>query len=261
VTTLLHRDLSRHPAAREGERRDAVLTIRDVGKRFNEIVALKNINLTVEPGDVHGIAGPNGAGKTTLFNVIAGSSRGTGEIMFEGTEIMGLKPHQICRRGIARTFQIPILFGSMTVAENVGVGAHFGGHLGRGERDAVLECLEFVGLGKKTELPAHRVDLLDKKLTMLAAALATQPSLLLLDEPMGGLAPSEISQFGELIMRLNQERHMTIVVIEHLIKKLVELSNKLMILYHGEEIALGSPREVVSDPRVIDLYLGTDQYT
>ncbi len=237
-----------------------MLAVRDVGKRFGEIVALKGIHLTVEAGDVHGIAGPNGAGKTTLFNVIAGALRGSGQVVFNGTDIMGLKPHRICHLGIARTFQIPVLFSSMTVRENVAVGAHFGRRRRRVEKDIVAECLDFVGLAGKEDLPAPRVDLLDKKLTMLAAALATQPSLLLLDEPMGGLAPSETARFGALIARLNEERGMTIVIIEHLIRKLVELSNKLMILDHGEEIALGEPRAVVSDQRVIDLYLGTDQF-
>lgn len=248
------------PAAHEGERREAILTVSDVGKRFGEIVALKGINLAVESGDIHGIAGPNGAGKTTLFNVIAGSLRGTGQIMFNGASVMGLKPHQICHRGIARTFQIPMLFASMTVEENIAVGAHFGGRDGQAEKDIVAECLDFVGLAGKGDTPARCVDLLDKKLTMLAAALATKPSLLLLDEPMGGLAPNETSRFGELIVRLNEECGMTIVIIEHLIRKLVELSNKLLILDHGQQIALGPPRAVVSDPRVIDLYLGTDQF-
>jgi branched-chain amino acid transport system ATP-binding protein len=248
------------PAAHERGRREAVLTVSDVGKRFGEIVALKGINLTVEAGDVHGIAGPNGAGKTTLFNVIAGALHGTGQVNFNGTNVMGLKPHRICHLGIARTFQIPVLFSSMTVRENVAVGAHFGGRGRQAEKEIVADCLDFVGLSGKENLPAPRVDLLDKKLTMLAAALATQPSLLLLDEPMGGLAPSETARFGDLITRLNEERGMTIVIIEHLIRKLVELSNKLMILDHGEEIALGEPRAVVGDQRVIDLYLGTDQF-
>jgi branched-chain amino acid transport system ATP-binding protein len=248
------------PAARESGRQESLLSVQNVGKRFGEIVALREVNMEVEQRDVFGIAGPNGAGKTTLFNVVAGAFAGTGRVMFEGADIMGLKPHQVAHRGIARTFQVPVLFASMTVEENVLVGAHFGGRWGKREHEVVTECLNCVGLSKKAQTAARHVDLLDKKLTMLAAALATNPSLLLLDEPMGGLAPAEIALFGDLIRGLNEERGMTLIVIEHLIRKLVELSNKLMILDHGNEIRIGPPREVVADPRVIELYLGTDEY-
>jgi len=248
------------PAARDSGRPEGVLSVQNVGKRFGEIVALRDVNMEVEKCDVFGIAGPNGAGKTTLFNVVAGAFAGTGHVMFEGADIMGLKPHQVAHRGIARTFQVPVLFASMTVEENVLVGAHFGGRWGKREHEVVAENLSYVGLGEKAQTAARHVDLLDKKLTMLAAALATNPSLLLLDEPMGGLAPAEIALFGNLIRRLNEERGMTVIVIEHLIRKLVELSNKLMILDHGIEVRVGSPREVVTDPQVIELYLGTDDY-
>lgn len=213
--------------------------------------------MDVYAGEVLGIAGPNGAGKTTLFNVIAGHLGGSGHIWFRGQDIMGWKPHRVCRQGIARTFQVPVLFGSMSVADNVRVGAHFGGRADGDERRAVADALEQVGLSDRASAPARHLDLMGKKLAMLAAALVTEPLVLLLDEPMGGLAPAEVAAFGDLIVRLNRERGITLVVIEHLIRKLVELSDRLMILYHGEQIALGPPAAVVNDARVIDLYLGT----
>ncbi|MCL4368814.1 MAG: ABC transporter ATP-binding protein [Actinobacteria bacterium] len=249
---------SAHPdGSRAGGQKAAILQVVDVAKTFNAIVALKCVNFEVAEGEIFGIAGPNGAGKSTLFNVIAGSFRGTGRIVFRGEDIMGLAPHAACRLGIARTFQIPQLFSSMTVGDNVRVGAHFGGRARRDERKLIREALEAVGLADRESAPAKHLDLLEKKLTMLAAALATEPWLLLLDEPMGGLSPAEVAEFSKLIARLNRERHITVIVIEHLIRKLAELSDRMMILYHGEEIALGPPAEVVSDQRVVDLYLGT----
>ncbi len=247
-------------AARPPVGREAILRVEHVGKRFGEIVALSDVSMSVGTGEVFGVAGPNGAGKTTLFNVIAGRFGGTGSIWFEGQDIMGWKPHRVCRHGIARTFQIPMLFSSLSVADNVRVGAHFGARKDGDERRVVAETLEQVGMSDKAGMLARHLDLMGKKLTMLAAALATGPSLLLLDEPMGGLAPAEVTEFGGLITRLNRERGITIVVIEHLVRKLVELSDRLMILYHGEQIALGPPKDVVNDPRVIELYLGTADY-
>lgn len=238
-----------------------VLAVMDLGKDFGEIAALRGLSFEVFPGEAFGIAGPNGAGKSTLFNLIAGKYSGTGRILFEGRDILGLKPHRACRRGIGRTWQIPAVFDTMTVEENVRVGARFGRPSDRTERERIRSALAAVGMEEKADRTAKHLDLLEKKLTMLAAALATNPSLLLLDEPMGGLAPTEIDRFGALIGGLNRETGLTLIVIEHLIRKLVQLTDRMLILYHGERIALGRPVEVVNDPRVIDLYIGTGDYT
>ena len=247
---------SREALPSPGRAREPVLQLQNVGKRFGEIVALKDVDLEVCRGEILGIAGPNGSGKSTLFNAVAGVYRPTGRVLLEGANIVGLGPDRVCRRGIARTFQIPQVFTSMTVEDNVLVGAHFGRKNRRGTRKAVDEALATTGLEDRRSVVAEHLDLLDRKLTMLAAALATDPFLLLLDEPMGGLTPAEIGQFGSHIVRLNRECDMTIIVIEHKVRKLVELSDRLMILYNGERVALGLPDEVVNDPRVIDLYLG-----
>ncbi len=238
------------------ETREAVLQLQGVGMRFGEITALKDVDLEVYRGEILGIAGPNGSGKSTLFNAVAGVYRPTGRILLEGANIVGLGPDRVCRKGIARTFQIPQVFGSMTAEDNIRVGAHFGRAIRGGMKEAINDAVATVGLEDKRSVVAEHLNLLGRKLLMLAAALATDPFLLLLDEPMGGLTPAEIHEFGTLITRLNRESGMTVIVIEHKVRKLVELSDRLMILYNGELVALGLPDEVVNDPRVIDLYLG-----
>jgi branched-chain amino acid transport system ATP-binding protein len=248
------------PAAPAPGRQGPLLRVENVGKRFGEIVALKDVSVEVARGEVLGVAGPNGAGKTTLFNVIAGRYSGTGHVFLEGENTIGMKPHQLCHRGVARTFQIPLLFSSLSVEDNVRVGAQFGGRSRHDRQAAVDEGLTAVGMNERRGWPASQLNLLGKKLTMVAAALATAPRLLLLDEPMGGLAPTEIKVLGELVRRLNKESGITIIVIEHLVRKLVELSDRLMILSNGERIALGAPLDVVNDARVIELYLGTADY-
>jgi len=232
------------------------LQVKKANKRFGELAAVKDLSFEVEKGEIFGIAGPNGAGKTTLFNLICGMLPGTGEIVFDGRNINGLRPHQICYRGIARTFQIPLLFSTMTVFENVKVGAHFGGRGGHNEKENINETINLVGLQGKENIIAENLSVFNKKLVMLAAALATRPKLLLLDEPAGGLSPGEVKQSVELIQKINTELGITIIVIEHLMKVLMELSQRLMILHYGEKICMGPPKEVTADKRVIEVYLG-----
>ena len=233
-----------------------ILQINNVTQCFGQLAAVKELSFEVEKGEIFGIAGPNGAGKTTLFNVITGFYRGSGVIIFDNVNIMGLRPHQICCRGIARTFQIPQLFSTLPMVENVRVGAHFGVRGAHDERERINEAINLVGLQGKENVIAANLNLFDKKLTMLAAALATKPKLLLLDEPIGGLSPIEVRQVITLTQKINQELGLTVIVIEHLMKVLTKISKRLMILHNGEKICIGPPQEVIEDKKVIEVYLG-----
>ena len=233
-----------------------ILQVSNLTQCFGQLVAVNNLSFEVEKGEIFGIAGPNGAGKSTLFNVITGFYRGSGDIIFDGRSIRGLRPHQICHKGIARTFQIPQPFLTLPMVENVKVGAHFGVRGAHDEREGIKEAINLVGLQGKENVIAANLNLFDKKRTMLAAALATKPRLLLLDEPIGGLSPTESKQFIALVKKINQELGLTVIVIEHLMKVLTELSQRLMILQSGEKICIGPPQEVTKDKRVIEVYLG-----
>ena len=233
-----------------------ILEVNNLNKRFGELAAVKDLNFEVEEGEIFGIAGPNGAGKTTLFNLISGVYSGSGEIIFEGKNIHGLRPFQICHKGVARTFQIPILFSTMTVYQNIRVGAHFGVLKECHEKEHIDEVIDFVGLRGRENVIAESVDLFDKRLTMVAAALATKPKLLLIDEPISGLSPKESVDFVALFRKINKELGITIIVIEHLMKVLVDVSHRLMILNNGEKICIGPPQEVTRDKGVIEVYLG-----
>jgi len=239
-----------------------ILEVNGVTQRFGELKAVDDLSFAVEKGEIFGIAGPNGAGKSTLFNVITGFYRYTGKIIFDNINISKLKPHQICHKGIARTFQIPQLFLTLPLAVNLKVGAYFGAkiHDAASEEQSIKEVIDLLELlGKEDILPSH-LGLYDKKLTMLGIALATKPKLLLVDEPIGGLSPMETKQFMALIQKVNKELGLTIIIIEHLMKVLTELSNRLMIIESGKRIALGPPQEVVKDERVIEIYLGRGKH-
>lgn len=233
-----------------------MLEARGVTRLFGKLAAVNNLSFSIEPGEIFGIAGPNGAGKTTLFNLIAGTYPCEGTILLEGEKINGLKPHRICRMGIARTFQVPQVFNTLTVYQNLETAAHFGGHKNQAHK-IVEETLAFLGLQDKKTAPAASLRLFDRKLTMLGAALATKPKLLLLDEPAGGLNPIEIQQSITLFKRINEEFGITLIVIEHLMKVLMGISHRMMILHDGEKICIGKPEEVARDQRVIEIYLGT----
>ncbi len=232
-----------------------ILRLEKVDKRFGELVAVRGISFEVKGGEIFGLAGPNGAGKTTLFNLITGILRGSGKIIFNGEDIHGLRPDKICCKGIARIFQIPVVFPTLTVIQNLEVGAHFGTYGAQSGKESVDEIIDFLGLQGKENAVAGQIDLYDKKLTMLGAALATKPKLLLLDEPVGGLSPMETRHFVEFVGKINQELGVTIIVIEHLMKVLTEISHRLMILSYGEQICIGPPKEVMKDKGVIEAYL------
>lgn len=235
----------------------AILRCEGVTQRFGQLAAVNDLSFEVEKGEILGIAGPNGAGKTTLFNVITGIYRGLGNIYLDGARISGLRPHQICHKGVARTFQIPQLFLTLPLVQNVRVGAHFGNPRGHDEKQNIKEVIRFVGLEGRENVLAGSLNLLDKKLTMAAAALATKPKLLLLDEPIGGLSPTETKDFMALVRKINQELGLAIIIIEHLMKALTALSGRLMIMHNGEKICLGPPQEVTADKKVIEIYLGS----
>ena len=232
-----------------------ILHVEKANKRFGKLVAVKDVSFEVEKGEIFGIAGPNGSGKTTLFNRISGALRGSGNIVFDNLNISGLRPDQICQKGIARTFQIPVAFPTLTVFRNVEVGAYFGVQGTQRKKETINEVINFVGLQGKENVVAAGIDLFSKKMTMLAAALATKPKLLLLDEVVAGLSPTETSQFVELVGKINRELGVTIMVIEHLMKVLTEICQRLMILHYGEQICIGPPKEVTENSRVREIYL------
>jgi branched-chain amino acid transport system ATP-binding protein len=228
------------------------LEVRDLSFSYGKLLVLDGVSFDIEEGEIFGVAGPNGAGKTTLFNVITGFGHGRGSISFEGSSVARLSPNALCRRGLARTFQTPQPFSSMSVLDNVKVGAYFGGR----DEGAAGDALEFVGLsGKKDDL-VDGLNLYDKKMALIATALATKPRLLLLDEPVGGLSPQEVSQTIELFRRINRELGLTVVVIEHVMRVLTALANRLLIVSSGRKVCVGPPQEVCADQDIIDLYLG-----
>jgi branched-chain amino acid transport system ATP-binding protein len=236
---------------------DHLLQAKNIRKEFGGVVALKDVSFRVEKGEILGLIGPNGAGKTTLFHIIAGKEKPTsGSIAFKGREVTKLRPDQRCRLGIARTFQIPQLFSQMSVFENVVVALHFAGHHhDRAMEDEASEVLQKAGLERWACKEAASLPLGARKKLEFARALATRPTLLLLDEVMGGLTPSEVSEIMETI-RAVRASGVTIIMIEHVLRAVMELAGRVVVLHHGELIAEGSPTSVTRDQAVIDAYLG-----
>lgn len=232
-----------------------MIALSNVTKKFGELVAVNDLSFEVEKEQVFGIAGPNGAGKSTIYNLISGFYSYEGRIVFNGRNISGLQPHRISKLGIARTFQIPQTFPSLTVEESISVGNRFGAR-GKFDRRHVRRIIHFMGLSDVRKSPTGRLSLLEKKKLMMGAALATRPKVLLLDEPMAGSNAAEIKDLMELIRRINAEMGVTIIIIEHFMKVLTELTEALLIIETGTEICCGDPHAVTSDPRVIESYLG-----
>lgn len=224
-------------------------------KRFGGLTAVDNIDLSLESGLIYSLIGPNGAGKTTTFNMIAGHLQSTeGTIVFDGRDITGLSQYEVCQSGIARTFQKPRPFTSQSVLENVTFAQQAGGD--GMDRDAAYDLLDFVELGDKAGLSAGELTVVQQKRLDLARALATDPELLLLDEIMAGLNPSEMDDFLNLIREINERR--SIFVIEHIMEAIMDISDRIIVLQNGQRIAEGTPDEVSSNDDVIKAYLGEE---
>jgi branched-chain amino acid transport system ATP-binding protein len=234
----------------------SLLKISGLTKRFGGLLAVSQFDLAVEAGEIVGLIGPNGAGKTTVFHLIAGFHAPTsGEIRFKGASLVGDKPHAICRRGLTRTFQIVQPFAGLTVIENVMVGAFNRERDAGAARRSAQEIVDFVGLGPRRADLASSLTLSDRKRLEIARGLATRPELLLLDEAMSGLNPTEIEAIIGLIRRIHA-RGVSLLIIEHVMQAIMALSHRLVVLHHGEKLAEGSPAAVASDRRVIEAYLG-----
>lgn len=240
---------------------DIILEGKGITKYFGGLAALRDVNIAVKKGEIFGVIGPNGAGKTTLLNIISGLiPPSNGKVFFRGQDVTGLRPHSICRLGISRVLQTPRPFLSMTVLENVVTGAIFGGANRRGKYLSPLEranlALHFLGLHGKSYQQVANMNLHEKKMVEMARALSTQPEVLLIDEIMSGLNPIEIEDCMSLIRRLRDELGITIIWVEHVMKAIMKVGERVMVLNHGEVIALGSPVEVAKDESVIEAYLG-----
>ena len=237
-----------------------VLEGRGVTRRFGGLVAVNAVDFEVTQGEIFGLIGPNGAGKTTLMNLISGLTPLTsGSLTFLGRRIEGMPPHAITRLGIARTFQVMRPFQGLTARENVAIGARFGTTAGADHMKAALrkadEVLAWIGMADQAYRDVTRLTTGERKKLELARALAMDPKLLLLDEVMGGLNPREIGDVMELIRRVN-ERGVTVMLIEHLMKAVMGLCTRILVLHHGARIALGTPEQVANDPSVVEAYLG-----
>jgi branched-chain amino acid transport system ATP-binding protein len=237
----------------------ALLELRTLSKSFRGLRAVSRVSFTVEEKSIVALIGPNGAGKTTLFNIIAGVFTGEdGEIHFNGNRIDGLRPDQICAAGVGRTFQIVKPFAGLTVLDNVVVGALHRAPDVKQARQHAASVLDTIGLGAKRDFPAHTLTLPERKRLEIARALATQPKLLLLDEVLAGLRPTECDELVAILRAINQRDGIAILIVEHVMRAVMALAHKVIVLHHGEVIAQGSPEQIVRERAVIESYLGED---
>jgi branched-chain amino acid transport system ATP-binding protein len=236
-----------------------MLEVDGLYKSFRGLHAVQNASFDVPEGAIVGLIGPNGAGKTTCFNMIAGVYRpDAGRVRFAGREIQGMRPDEVCAAGIGRTFQIVKPFAGLSVLDNVIVGALLRAKTVSAAKSDAAEIVERLGLGAKRDLQASSLTLPDRKRLEVARALATRPKLLLLDEVMAGLRPTECDQIVAVFRELNRAEGLTILLIEHVMRAVMALAQRIVVLHHGEVIARGVPDEVVRDPAVLESYLGEE---
>lgn len=235
-----------------------LMSLNGVCKKYGAMNVLKDVSFEIHPGEILGIAGPNGAGKSTLLNACTGLARpDKGQINFASQRSDRLPPHRLCELGIARTYQIPQVFNSLSVRENIETGAMFGDKRLKSEKQQrVDQLLELLGIAHLAEANAAAVDLLARKMVMLGAALATKPTLVFMDEPFGGLNSEEIDHYAELMINLRKELGVSIVIVEHKMRALTKMASRLLILNFGQVLCLDTPEKVLRNQQVIDIYLG-----
>jgi branched-chain amino acid transport system ATP-binding protein len=237
----------------------SLLEVRGVSKSFRGLRAVNDASFEIPEGAINALIGPNGAGKTTIFNMVAGVYRPDGgTIRFQGREIHGLRPDQICAAGIGRTFQIVKPFAGLSVLDNVMVGGFLRERSSQAARKVAMDILEKLHLGARRDQPASSLTLPDRKRLEVARALATRPQLLLLDEVMAGLRPTETDLMVEVFRGLNKTDGLTILLIEHVMRAVTALAQHIGVLHHGEVIARGTPEQIVRDPAVLECYLGEE---
>jgi branched-chain amino acid transport system ATP-binding protein len=233
-----------------------LLKVENITKRFGGLVAVRDLSLSVDKGEILGMIGPNGAGKTTAFNMISGYYKPTeGQVFFNGENITGLRPDQVCKKGLTRTFQVVKPFPQLSVLDNVMVGAYIHTNNNNEARKKSQEILDFLGMSGMTGQLAGGLPIALRKRLEIAKALATEPQMLLLDEAMAGLRPKETDEVIELVRRVSQQG-VALLLVEHVMRVIMSLADRIVVVHHGEKIAEGEPEMVVRDKIVVDAYLG-----